>query len=324
MALTNSQYDAIMRDFDRRRNAHILEATLRKREILNTLPRVREIEDEISLSFKDAALKRIHGDKNASADFEVIRKKLEEEKAQILRQNGYDMDYSAPHFDCPLCNDTGYVGSEKCRCLKSAIISYLYELSRIKDRLLVENFDTLNMDYYSKERQVIKGRTEYENMELIVNASKDFVKKFHTDHKNLFFTGNVGCGKTFLTNCIAKELIEQGVPVVYLPSSEFFAELNKRRLMDGGVNSDTSYIDECELLIIDDLGTELTNERMNSDLFTVLNSRINNSLSTIISTNFSLPSIKERYSERVYSRLYGSFEFYQFFGDDIRKKRKNH
>jgi len=263
-------------------------------------------------------------DKNASAEFETIRARLEAEKLAILKQNGYSADYAEPHFDCPLCQDTGYVGNEKCRCLKSAIVAYLYELSRISDRLKVENFDTLCMDYYSKERQAIRGRSEYENMELIVNAAKDFVKNFHAEHKNLFFTGSVGCGKTFLTNCIAKELIEQGVSVVYLPSSEFFAQLNKRRLMDAGTAEDSDYIDECELLIIDDLGTELTNERMNSDLFTVLNKRINSGLSTIISTNFSLPFIQERYSERVYSRLYGSFEFYQFFGDDIRKKRKNH
>ena len=227
-------------------------------------------------------------------------------------------DYLEPIYTCNECKDTGYVEGVKCRCLKQAIIRHLYKQSNIENILKKENFDTLTYDLYDD--------TEIPVMEGIIKSFKDYVRDFNDEYANLLFYGGVGVGKTFLTNCIAKELLEQGHSVLYFTAFQLFDTLAKYAFRSGEVSESIDRVHEdifdCDLLIIDDLGTELTNAFVLTQLFLIINERDLRNRSTIISTNLSIEELSERYSERVFSRIYGKYRMIKPDIKDLRIKIK--
>ena len=164
-------------------------------------------------------------------------------------------------------------------------------------------------------------------MEQVVATCRGFVEKFDTEHGNLLFTGPTGVGKTFLTNCIAKELIDKYCSVIYLSANDLFEVFSKNRFeyhTEEEMKGMYQYILECDLLIIDDLGTELNNSFTSSQLFYCINERLNSQKSTIISTNLNMNQVADIYSERVLSRISNSYNIIKLFDDDIRLKKRIH
>lgn len=317
MALSNSQYDMIMRRYQDRqtKNRHLLAE--RTQYVYRHVEGYQELARSIASLSVSQGKKLLEGDKNALDDLKDTLKRLSLQKTDLLLQAGLPADYLNPVFDCPDCQDTGYVNGSKCHCLKQAMIDLLYDQSGIRELLAKENFATLSYDFFQGE--------DLERFQNAVKESRNFIKTFDSDYHNLFFYGTVGTGKSFLSGCIAKELIETGHSVVYFSAAGLFETLSRNRF-DYKNNEDLRSLQEdlygCQLLIIDDLGTEYTNNLSASLLFSLLNDRHLRRHSTIISTNLSLEDVRNRYSDRIFSRITNHYTICKFTGPDIRMYKK--
>ena len=322
MAISNEQYDAIMHKYEIRKNKNSAILEKRKSEVEEKIPRIGEIDKEIANISIETTKRMIDGDSNAHRNLLEEIEVLSNEKIMLLEKNGYKADYLLPVYTCKDCKDTGYIGREKCHCLKQEIINLLYDQSNLKNILHKENFDNFRFDYYSSEiYDENLDKNALENIEEVVDFCHRYIKSFDSECKNIFFYGNTGVGKTFLTNCIAKELIEKGKLVVYLSAIRLFellADQNFNTKKFENVNDLVSRLFDCDLLIIDDLGTEFVNSFTVSALFNCINERMINSKSTIISSNLGLKEISNKYEERISSRIFGNYELLKIFGEDIR------
>jgi len=321
MALSNSQYDAIMREYGRQQleNQHQLEA--RRNEIYRVIPAVRELEAEIASRSVAGAKRLLAGDTGALAELREELADLREQKAILIRAKGYPEDYLTLHYRCPDCEDTGWRQGRKCHCFLRAQMKLLYAQSNLDHVLDQENFSRLSYDYYDSSEIIPElGLTNADYMRRVVAGCREFAADFDRKKENLLFTGSTGVGKTFLTNCIAKELIDSGHSVIYLSAGDLF-EVFSRNKFDYDTPEDMRdtyrYILDCDLLIIDDLGTELNNSFTSSQLFYCINERMNMNRSTIISTNLSLTQLRDSYTDRVTSRIM-RYRIIPLYGTDIR------
>ena len=248
---------------------------------------------------------------------------LFEEKKLLLTQAGYRTDYLELSYTCPDCKDTGYIGKEKCHCFKKAIIDYMYTQSNLQEILQKENFNTFSMDYYSDSHiDPLTGRSSREAIQTAVRACQEFTQNFAKDGGNLLLYGD-GVGKTFLTHCVAKELLDQTFSVIYFTASQLFDIFAKKQFeKDEDAARDYEHIYDCDLLLIDDLGTEFANGFTISQMFVCLNERLLRGKSTMISTNLSLDDLNNMYSERVFSRITSAYTVLRITGDDIRIQKK--
>ena len=299
MALSNSQYDAIMREYGRQQieNHHKLEE--RRQEIYARLPVVRQLEAEIAERSVACAKKLLEGDKSVLDRLKEDLKDLREQKSLIIRAAGYPDDYLELHYRCPDCRDTGLIDGRKCHCFLQAQMKLLHAQSNLEDVLERENFNALSYEYYDDTEILPQlGITNAAYMRRVVAGCREFVRDFDKKHDNLLFTGSTGVGKTFLTNCIARELMDDFHSVIYLTASDLFDVFSRNKFdYDNAEDMKDMYrfILDCDLLIIDDLGTELNNSFTSSQLFYCINERMNMSRSTIISTNLTLARLRPCY-----------------------------
>ena len=326
MALNNSQYDEIQRGYDDRqlRNKDIL--ATRTKEVHAKAPELLAVERSIAECSVASARKFFDGDKSAISELKQQIATLRARKASILESLGYPSDYLQPIYTCPDCKDTGFINGERCHCFTQHAIDMIYTQSNIKDILAKENFSNFTFNYYSDtECDPATGRTSLANAKEAFATCQRFINNFGMTFENLYFYGDTGTGKTFLSNCVAKEILDKGHSVIYFTAFQLFDILSK-----GIFDKDNKAIDahqnifDCDLLIIDDLGTELVNSFTTSQLFLCLNERILRKKATIISTNLNIGQIADIYSERVLSRIAGHYTIIKMFGDDIRMKKRIH
>ena len=326
MALSNSQYDAIMSEYGRQQieNHHKLEE--RRKEIYARLPVVRQLEAEIAERSVACAKKLLEGDKSVLDRLKEDLKDLREQKALIIRAAGYPDDYLELHYRCPDCRDTGLIDGRKCHCFLQAQMKLLHSQSNLEDVLERENFKALSYEYYDDTEILPQlGITNAAYMRRVVAGCREFVRDFDKKHDNLLFTGSTGVGKTFLTNCIARELMDDFHSVIYLTASDLFDVFSRNKFdYDNAEDMKDMYrfILDCDLLIIDDLGTELNNSFTSSQLFYCINERMNMSRSTIISTNLTLARLRDSYTDRVTSRIMSGYRIIPLYGGDIRLLKK--
>ena len=326
MALSNPQYDAIMREYGRQQieNHHKLEE--RRKEIYARLPVVKQLEAEIAERSVACAKKLLEGDKGVLDRLKEDLRDLREQKALIIRAAGYPDDYLELHYRCPDCRDTGLVDGRKCHCFLQAQMKLLHAQSNLEDVLERENFKALSYEYYDDTEILPQlGITNAAYMRRVVAGCKEFVRVFDKKHDNLLFTGSTGVGKTFLTNCIARELMDDFHSVIYLTASDLFDVFSRNKFdYDNAEDMKDMYrfILDCDLLIIDDLGTELNNSFTSSRLFYCINERMNMSRSTIISTNLTLARLRDSYTDRVTSRIMSGYRIIPLYGGDIRLLKK--
>jgi len=256
----------------------------------------------------------LDGHPSALADLKDSIRILKEQKALLLTQASLPPDYLTVPYVCETCQDTGYYNGEKCHCFKQASLTLLYEQSNLKDYLNSTDFSNVSEEYYEGE-DLVHFKDSYQK-------SINFVNNFKNDYQNLYFYGTVGTGKSFLSGCIAKALMKEGHSVIYFSASQLMNAISRSSFDYNKKNENSdSYNDilECDLLIIDDLGTEMINDFTRSQLFTCLNERYLRKKSVVISTNFSLKELRDYYSERIFSRIVGHFLFCKMTGPDIRK-----
>lgn len=328
----NEHYNAIQRLYDARQLNNQRAYEQRLQEAYRLSPELEAL-DRQQVS---GSVQRIKAaiEKNGATSTENVTIPTEgyrAKRAKLLTDVGLSEDYLEMQYQCPLCRDTGYVEGKRCKCFQAAYINLLYRDSALRGALDRENFDSFSYDYYANDIQdPLTGLTPYQNIKTAVATAKDFIAQFDAsaeDCRNLIVLGNTGVGKTFLTNCIARELINAGYGVVYLSANELLSILEDYKFRrNTAADTDSVYERyttalESDLLIIDDLGTEQVNNFSVTQLFNLLNTRQLRRRSTIISTNLSMQNIKQTYSERIFSRIASSYDLIRLFGEDIRLKK---
>lgn len=325
MALENIQYDEIMQEYDRRRHRSRRLQEERREQAYRLVPRLKEIQNTIA----SLSAGRIHAllGKGSRDDNAVYQKKLEalaKERTTLLTASGFPPDYLEMPFHCPLCRDTGYTDNGRCVCfqkLASDLFCRQYGLEAILEK---ENFELFSFSCYSdKITDKSTGKTPREHARIAVEMAQEFIMQFGNDTSGLFIYGDTGVGKTFLSHCIAHEILKKAYGVLYFPAYDFFSLLAAETFDRESENGDIlEYVLNCDLLILDDLGTELTNNFVSSRLFQVVNERILRKKPAVISTNLALESFPGLYSTRTFSRIIQNYKFINLIGEDIRIIRR--
>ena len=272
MALSNSQYESIMRVYNRTQLQKKHELDARVDEVYEKIPAVREMNDAIAAAAVKSAKELLAGDADAVKRLRGTIADLKEQRQVLLSAYGYPADYLEMQYNCPDCKETAR--------------AYMEQVTAFCHR---------------------------------------YVDGFKEEKGNILFTGKTGLGKTFLSNCIAKELIERCFSVVYLPAVEMYEIFSRDRFANDATDEDrdrSQYLLECDLLIIDDLGTELVNTFTTSQLFYVVNERLNRKKGTIISTNLPVNEMRDEFTDRVMSRIISQYQIIPLYGEDIRIRKK--
>ncbi len=335
--MDNSLLKQVLREYEKKRTKAILEAEARKKELLKVNPKLLEIDEELSKISIQTAKSIILADSKEKASLIANLKKknnsLIKEKNEFIKNLSKENTYLNPHFECKLCKDTGYIQkdgtSQMCSCLKQKIFDIAYNKSNMGN-LERENFSSFNLRVFSDKPDKEKYKSEIsprENMQIIKEKVKLFIDDFdNPEEKNLIFTGNTGVGKTFLSNCIANEILKIGKTVLYQTAPVMFDEINSAKFDRENSKFDLyENILNVDLLIIDDLGTEKITDTKITELFTIINTRLLNQnhkiTKTIISTNLNVDELFKTYTTRIGSRLAGNYRFLRFFGEDLRFKK---
>lgn len=290
-------------------------------EVYEKVPQIKALDRQIKeIGF--TTLKLIASGKTSKAYEEKIDF-LTQQKQQLLRKNGFDLDYMEIKYHHEVCKDTGFVGTKMCSCRKQLIIDQKYDQSNIKNQIMEENFNSFNINLYSKNTDKVYGISPYENMQYIIGGVKKFVNNFAYETGNIYIYGDVGRGKTFLINSIAKEILDRNFSVVYMTSTKLFKFLNDYlyAFEDRRENLEEKYrlIFDSDLLIIDDLGAEASRQADRSNLFDVVNERMNAGKPIIFSSNLDEEALQEIYGPRIFSRIMGNnSRIYEIFGEDLR------
>ena len=322
MALTKEQYDSIMLEYSQARDLHHRELVRRRNQVYARIPEYRELEsDVLTLGMQQLRSALMpEADEKGSAASVSLREHLDEigrKKRQLLLDNGFPENYLAPVYDCPDCQDTGYIGTQKCHCLKSREIRVLYDQSHLQALFRTNNFSVLSYEFYTGE--------DLAHFRKAVNTCRSFIENFKISYENLYFYGTVGTGKSFLSICTAQELLSQGFSVLYFSASGLFERLSSYVFSYNNKEDYQRFCSDlygCDLLIIDDLGTELMSSFVSAQLFSCINERHLGRKSTMISTNLNLPELRDRYSDRVYSRIISEYTPLKLTGPDIRILKK--
>ena len=331
--MENTILKSLLKDYEKKKYYKELEFEEKKQNFLNSHTELKEINNILNKCAIDISKAILSGNQENIETFKKIYTEKKRIKEEILNKMNFPKDLIEPDYDCKICKDTGYVlnanhKSILCNCIKQKLYNEQYNKSNIGN-LNLQNFSNFNYNVYSEEINKEKYKSNIsprENIKQIVNISKKFIDNFDdSSEKNLLFTGNTGLGKTFLSNCIAKELLDKNKTVLYQTAPILLDSIIDYRF---GKNDNKDFYDEIlntNLLIIDDLGTESLNSLKFTEIFNIINSRLlnqNNQITkTIISTNLSLEDLFKTYDERIVSRFVGYYNICRFFGDDIRFKK---
>lgn len=320
MAYSQEVYSRAAQALERRRERANLEAQARIDEIGEKLPEINEIQRKLAqIGLNISKVFLYSADKQA--DMEKLMQEsleLQEQKKNILKKNGYSEDALDIRYTCPACKDTGFIGSRRCKChnelLKDIERSDLAKIAPIDDC----TFDTFDIQYYPQ--QVMEnGISPRDKAEKIKNSCRKYAANFTTASPNVIFMGGTGLGKTHLSLAIANVVINRGYSVVYGTAQNILSDLQKENF---GRDDDIRYYERavlgCDLLILDDLGTEFKSAYTVACLYNIINSRLSAKLPTIISTNFTAEELEEKYDQRITSRITGEYNKLILVGNDIR------
>lgn len=311
MELSNSQYNQIRRIYDELliKHRHFIEA--RTAEVYNRIPQLRDIEDMMADVSANNIMEMLLNKNGSSEATKAKLAELEAKRIDLLKANGYSPDYLVPEYECLDCKDTGFIDGSPCHCFKQRAMDVCYDQYTQKNIMENQNFSSFDFSLFTG--------ADLNTMREAYNISRAFCDNFDYDGGNILFSGTTGTGKTFLSNCIGHELLNKGKSVLYFTAFGLFEVFEKKVFAhDIDVSDIHDMIFDCELLIIDDLGTEMANSFSASQLYHCLNERLLRKRSTIISTNLTIREIADRYSERVSSRIIADYKPVVLGGKDLR------
>lgn len=302
-----------------------------KKAIYSSTPRLSEIDSEITKRGIKTAKLSVSGDsKNSETEIKKLQKEikdLKKEKDKILADLNVTL---TPKYSCAKCNDTGYIVNDEgksvmCTCMKQELINEAYNKTNL-NLLMKQNFDNFNINLFSNKADKEKFGYEIspkENIEEKVKIAKNFINNFENpETKNLLFTGTAGTGKTYLSSCIANDLIRKGYSVLYQTAPILLDDIMRYKYDTNSSHELYENLFNVNLLVIDDLGTENASGAKFTEIFTIINARmLKPDTKTIISTNFTLKELSQIYDTRIMSRLVGGFDILGLFGNDLRLKK---
>lgn len=328
--MSNMFIKETLRSYEKQRDQASFDQKVRQKELYDTIPRVKEIDKEISKTgffISKAILQNPDCYEEKLVEIKSEMNKLSQEKAVLMTEHNFPIDYLEISFGCNKCKDTGFVeNGMKCSCLKQHLIKRAYRMSNLDNLLEKENFKTFDINIFSEEPFEDEALTPRQGILEILQVCEGFCINFDKkNEENLLLYGTTGLGKTFMSNCIAKNLLDQGKIVIYQTAFNILDIISKHKFNSNSYdkinNMEYELLFEADLLIIDDLGTELTNSFTNTEIFNIVNSRLIKGQKTIISTNLAPMEIANVYTDRIFSRLFSQFTPLKFFGPDLRWER---
>ena len=324
MGYNKANYKRIREEYATKTFRAQAEADARREELYATVPGLRDLDGRLNrfgLRIMQAALKS--GD--TEEEIQALRRENETvnaQRAELLRRYGFPADYSEPKYECDACRDTGYVGIKMCSCMRRSLIEAGMESSGLSALMQVQSFENFSTDYYRDNPQ--NHRMMCDNLKRARSYASEFSLENGSKPGSMLFLGGTGLGKTHLSTAIARTVIERGYDVFYNSALGMISDFEHRRFGNGLVQSegdDTARYTECDLLILDDLGTEVVNQFTVSCLYHVINTRLNLKKPTIISTNLLSGELRKIYGDRIASRLLGEYTVLTFCGIDVRKQK---
>ncbi|MBR5315017.1 MAG: ATP-binding protein [Clostridia bacterium] len=316
MAYDRDSYSRIQKEYETKHKNAIADAENRLAEIHAQHPDIKSIDAQLRMTGIKLMQEAMKGKVGIEERIEAVQKEnlaLQAERATLLKKYSLPEDYTDPKYECTKCNDSGFVGINMCSCFKSALAKCAFENSGLGALLKDQSFDTFDMSFYMDDK------TSFEKMQKNVEICKNYAESFDNSGNNLIFIGGTGLGKTHLSTSIARKVIEKGFEVVYDSAPNVFNDFNKEQFKDEqGLTQ--KYFD-CDLFILDDLGTEMHTAFTVSCLYNVINTRLNTGKSTIINTNLSIDELRKMYTDRITSRVFGCFTPLLFTGKDIRMQK---
>lgn len=321
-------YERATRIIADRKNKRKAQLESRRREVFSKVPRIAEIEAELD-RYGIRMLNLIaNGECDETRAVSAIiaeNKTYIKERERLLTVHGFKPDYLTMPPYCPKCEDSGFDGGKLCACLRKEITAVALKEANLSEKMAGQTFENFRLSYYSDEYVPEYGCSPRENMEAILSECLSFAESFDKAENNLLLCGGCGLGKTFLSSAIANRLIEKGADVLYVSCNALFPILEDMHF-GREVNEKATYIvkklNECDLLILDDLGSEFVTQFTCAELFRILNTRLLNGGKMIISTNLNRSMLKNTYDERIASRITGGFSILEFLGSDIRSIMK--
>ncbi len=301
------------------------EADERRNELYLSIPTLRQLDERLSsfgLRIMKCALDAGETEEGIAA-LRAENERIKEERRQLLRKNGFPEDYTDPKYECDKCRDSGYVGIKMCDCMRRALVMEGMRSSGLAALFPRQSFENFSLQYYAAKPEELRVMTEV--LRKLQTYAKEFaMESGKTPPASMLFLGGTGLGKTHLSTAIARVVIERGYDVYYNSAVGMISDFEFRRFgngLAGESTDDTSRYTECDLLIIDDLGTEVVNQFTLSCLYHVINTRLNLQKPTIISTNLTSNELRKTYTDRISSRLMGEFQVIPFYGIDIRRQK---
>lgn len=325
MGYAQNVIDAVAEEFERKRALAERARDNRLYEVYSACPEIRNIDSELKGVASEIMGAISLGKEKCAEEIAKIKAKnlaLQKKRETLLLEHGFDKNHTALKHECELCKDTGYVNGVLCSCYRNALRVKSYESSGLSRLLEKQGFDSFSLDFYSgREKAIMK-----KNFDDLMS----FASNFPSDKRSFLFCGGTGLGKTHLSTAVAKKLLDSGYDVVYETAQNVFSDFERdkvelsRSRFDFNITQKKPVSDkylECDLLILDDLGTELVSQFSVACLYNIINTRLNKGLPIIASTNFSNEEIRKIYHDRITSRLFGEFDIKQFLGKDIRRQK---
>ena len=323
MAYSREIYEEVQNKLYKMRRNAWEELKFKKEVFYRRFPRAEEIEKELSLTAIEVA-KAVLGGGNATDEIKKLKEKnkvLKDELCEILKKAGLPNDYLEIKYNCSKCSDEGFIDGRMCVCMKDMLKKESYNRLNEMSPLELSSFDNFSLDYYLKISSESK-HSPHKRMSLIYNFCRKYADKFGKNSPSLLLTGRTGLGKTHLSLAIASEVINKGFAVIYGSAQSIISKLERERFQNYGENGESEkHFINCDLLIIDDLGTEFLSSFSVAAIYNIINSRIMMNKSTIISTNLTMRELEKNYTERLVSRMIGNNIRLEFLGEDIRQKK---
>ncbi len=316
MAYNRDTFAQIRKEYETKRKNAISDADMRTSKLHEMYPDIAQIDEKLRLTgmkLMNEAMKGKDGLEQRIKDVENENLQLQSKRNILLQKHHLPLDITDVKYECQDCFDTGYIGINMCRCFKAALAKAAFETSGLGALLKDQSFDTFDLSFY------LNDKIAFEKMQKNLGKCKQYAQSFDNTGKNLIFIGGTGLGKTHLSTSIARQVIEKGYSVVYDSSPNIFNDFGKEQFKEQNALTDKYF--DCDLLILDDLGTEMHTSFTVSCLYNLINTRLNTGKSTIINTNLSIEELRKTYNDRITSRILGCYEPLLFSGKDIRMQK---
>ncbi len=322
MAYNQTNYTRIQEEYKTKYLRAREAADLRRAEVQAAIPAIVELDRELQLTGLSLMNDAMRGG-DVEGKIAAVRKhntELRMRRRALLAAHGYPTDYTDVRYECELCNDSGYVDCRMCTCMKRKLIEAAYEASGMGHLLQEQAFENFSLKYYESDPAA------HRRMAQIFAKMKQYATEFDPRTAgNLVLFGGTGLGKTHLSSAVARVVIEAGYDVFYVSAISLLSDFEMRRFGNsagGETGMDTERYFNCDLLIVDDLGTEVSNQFSTSVLYNIINTRILRRRATIINTNLTQEEFRKRYWDRITSRVLGEYTVLPFLGTDVRAQKR--